>query len=100
MGAKCWRESNGLGWKDFEGVRRTSRRARMVRGHRPFRQGRNLRQPRLWRAEEGRKEGGARGEGGERGAKTRSRNTEDKGVSRENRNKIVGEWGRGGLGGA
>ncbi len=22
MGAKCWRESSGLGWEDFEGVRR------------------------------------------------------------------------------
>ena len=24
MGAGCWRESNGLGWEDFGGVRRTS----------------------------------------------------------------------------
>jgi len=29
MRAKRWRESSVLGWEDFEGVKRTTRRARM-----------------------------------------------------------------------
>jgi len=31
-GADCWRESNSVGWKDSEEVRRTTWRASMVRG--------------------------------------------------------------------
>jgi len=27
---KCWREGNWVGWEDFEGVRRTAWRGRMV----------------------------------------------------------------------
>ena len=34
MGADCWRESNGLGWEDFGGVRRTSWRAH-IKGEAP-----------------------------------------------------------------
>src|SRR6266478_2989474 len=30
-GTKCWRESNGFGWRDFGGVRRTTGRARIGR---------------------------------------------------------------------
>jgi len=31
MGMKCWREGNGLGWRDLGGVRRTTGRARIGR---------------------------------------------------------------------
>jgi hypothetical protein len=31
-GAMCWQESNCVGWADSEGVRRTARRADIVRG--------------------------------------------------------------------
>jgi len=34
MKARCWRESNGLGWEDFGGVIRTAGRAFMVRAAR------------------------------------------------------------------
>ncbi len=34
MGADCWRESNGLGWEDFGGVRRTSWQAH-IKGEAP-----------------------------------------------------------------
>ena len=34
MGADCWRESNGLGWEYFGGVRRTSWRAH-IKGEAP-----------------------------------------------------------------
>src|SRR6266404_9919646 len=33
MGADCWRESNGLRWEDFGGVRRTSWRVPIGGGH-------------------------------------------------------------------
>jgi hypothetical protein len=35
MGAYCWRESNGLGWEDFGGIRRTTWRANMGCVHPP-----------------------------------------------------------------
>src|SRR6267142_1921327 len=34
MKARCWRESNGLGWEDFGGVIRTAGREFMVRAAR------------------------------------------------------------------
>jgi hypothetical protein len=33
METVCWRESNDMGWEDFGGVKRTTGRAGMVRGH-------------------------------------------------------------------
>ena len=57
---KCWQKVTVLGWEDFEGVRRTTWRGRMVSGARSLpagwsvrsRQDRNLRFPRVRRAGE------------------------------------------------